>query len=308
MKEYDFDFRMMGSDAHISIITSAEGIAETVYQRMRIIAEAEEARYSRFREESELSVLNRERTRTVSRQFMDTFLCARELHASTQGAFNPLVDISRYGYDADLSKVKGIERSRATSAPYNTDLLAVGVDEARMTIALQEGQRLDFGGFLKGRVAHMMADEAELCTGVIVNIGGDIFTRGVDVDGEPFSFSIDNPFAPSEDLVFTAVNSGIATSGSYNRTWFLEGRPFHHILDASGTKNAESDVVSATVVAPTGAKADAFATIAMVQGSIEGARILTELGCAYFLICLDGSVVASPSFLQEKASPISYAH
>lgn len=297
MKEYEYEDKIMGSDAAISIVASDKSLADEYYARMRACAEDFEARFSRFRKESELSRLNEQRTMRVSKEFMDVFLLSRELSVLTKYAFNPLVTIARFGYDEDIARVKGTERTRTTEKhPYNTAIENVLVDESSMTITLQEGQLLDFGGFLKGHVAQRMAECIPDDVSVISNVGGDIYTRGLDESREVFRFTIDNPVLPSERVFFLARDSGIATSGSYNRHWSLEGKPFSHILDQSGQKNPETDVVSATVLANSGAEADAFATIPIVLGSREGERLLSSLGVEYFLICTNGSTKTSPLF------------
>lgn len=302
MNEYDYEHRIMGSDATISIVAEHEAIAETAHARMLQIAEQEEAVFSRFRPNSELSLLNEKRTLTVSPLFMETFLYARDMHERSEGAFNPLVDISRFGYNKDISLVKGSVEDNLVETPYTTDLQQVLADQTSMRISLVEGQRLDFGAFLKGHVAEKMARSAVGCAGVIVNMGGDIYTRGTDVDGSDFTFSIDNPFGL--DIAFSLRDGAVATSGTYNRHWTYRGKPFAHILDKEGTLNPQGGLVSVTVIAPTGRDADAFATAALVEGN---ARMLQAQDFDYYLIYEDGRVISSPFFSRKNTNERSYA-
>jgi len=67
------------------------------------------------------------------------------------------------------------------------------------SIHLNEGQQLDYGGFLKGYLAELIAKNimkySSNIIGVIVNLGGDIHTEGLDKNGNKFIFNIYNPIA-----------------------------------------------------------------------------------------------------------------
>ena len=308
MNEFDYEKKIMGSEANISIVADDRAIADAAAAVLFEIAEKEEARFSRFREGSELSRLNREHALKVSEEFMEALLLGMELHRTSAGIFNPLVDISRFGYDADIASVKDMNRIGKEIMPYNTHMEAVLIDQETMTVSLQEGQNLDFGGFMKGHTAEKMANAALGCQGVVVNLGGDIYASGLDAEGKPFVFTVENPMDQDADLLFFATNAGIATSGSYNRHWKYRDTPFFHILDSSGMKNPDTEILSATVIARTGAESDALATAALILGSGAGEKLLKDNGCEYCLIAKDGSFVLSDAFpLAQKAESPLYA-
>lgn len=307
MKELDYEKRVMGSEANISIVAGDRATADATATTLFEIAEREEARFSRFQEGSELSRVNRERSAEVSKEFMEVLLLGRELYRATEGAFNPLVDISRFGYDADIALVKGLDRAgKSESIPYSIDMEAITIDQVAMTVSLREGQNLDFGGYVKGHTAEKMATVDSQCQGILVNLGGDIYARGLDVEGKPFVFSVDDPTGADTDLSFFATNAGIATSGSYNRHWKHRGTPFFHILDTSGVRNPMTEIISATVIARTGAESDAYATAALVLGADAGEKILERKGCEYCFIRTDGSITMSGAFplVQTTTSPL----
>lgn len=295
MKEFEFHDRVMGCDFSVSLIMANEQEAAARYARMLETARAYDAQFSRFIPESELSRLNATRSLRVSEVLLTVLLLGRELYEKTDGAFNPLVDISRYGYDADIAVVAGSERTLATNTPYDTDFASVSIDEATRTITLQEGQSLDVGGYLKGYCAERLATLEDGVAGVIVNLGGDMFTRGVDAEGAPFAFEIEHP-SGEVAARFTYADGAIATSGSYKRAWTTEGKAVHHLLDASGRKNPDTDIVSATVLASTGADAEGYATAAFVLGSPRASQFLVSRGAAYYFILKDGSSLMSNGF------------
>lgn len=292
MQEYDYETELMGCEAAITLVASSREEADAAYARMLAIAEEDTARYSRFLEESELSKLNAAGGGLLSPEFSEALAAVRTLHARTGGAFNPLFDISRFGYDADITEVRGKEREER-DGPYDTDFASVAQEDG--VLSLSSGQRLDFGGFQKGRTAERMARAAG-CAGVIANLGGDLFTLGTDGNGEAFEFVMENPAAPSREARFRARDAGVATSGPTRRAWTLRGRPFHHVLGEDGKGNPDTDLVSATVIAPTGHEADGFATAALVLGSDRGSALLAREGLPHCLVRADGELLASSSF------------
>lgn len=296
MKEYDYEKRVMGSEASLSIVAADRTIADRAAAALFEIAENEEERFSRFREGSELSRLNRERSLVVSDVFMEVLLLGREFYRLSGRVFNPLVDISRFGYDADITLVKGMKRVGKAITPYSRDMEAVHIDEATRTVSLSEGQHLDFGGYVKGYAAEKMAKAARDCQGVVVNLGGDVYVHGRDAQGDPFIFAVDDPTDGSAELFFGTTDVGIATSGSYNRHWEYKHAPFFHILDGSGVQNPITSILSATVIAPTGAEADALATAALVLGVAAGGALLEQYGSPYCFITKDGSRICSDRF------------
>lgn len=296
VEEFLFEERVMGCTFSVSLIESDRARATRTFAHMFQKAQEYEAEFSRFIPESTLSKLNREKYALVNREFLNVIGIGKILHERTAGVFNILNDISRFGYDADFSVIEGKNRTPRSTEHYSTDMQTLVVDTERSSIALGSTQAIDVGGFLKGYVAEHLARLAPEAQGVIVNIGGDIFARGSDADGEPFSFEIENPVRPLEPISFVTSGGGIATSGSYKRAWKLHGKPFFHILGKEGIDNPETDIVSATVCAPTGHEAEAFATTALVLGSEQAVPLLEEEGFSYALIHSDGTLTCSDSF------------
>ena len=57
-----------------------------------------ETEFSRFREDSALSRLNREGRLSASSRFLRLFNLSQEAYKQTNGLFNPLVDVAALGY------------------------------------------------------------------------------------------------------------------------------------------------------------------------------------------------------------------
>ncbi len=186
----------------------------------------------------------------------------------TKGVINPLFQIERLGYTKTFDDIKDSPQKMKLGA-YNTDSNDMTIDKGAGRVTLAEGQRLDFGGFLKGHLAEETARRIMMVgtniRGVIVNLGGDLHTRGADEDGMPFVFSIENPVT-GEDIPVPLQNGSLATSGTYKRRWTADGKGVHHILGEDGRSNPKTDIVSASVLHERGAYADAYAKVLLIKG------------------------------------------
>lgn len=296
IQEYVFEDKKIGSSFLVSLIADSKEQAWSTYKDLALIADEYEQRFSRFRPDSELSQLNEHGTVRASVQFREMITLAKTLYDETGGTFNPLVDIARFGYDKDIALVRGLEHEGPAVDPYAISFEGVEYDNGHITFT--HGQRIDMGGFLKGHMAEVLALVAQKqgIAGGIVNVGGDSYTWGRDAQGERFQFEIEHPTTPETPLVFSCENSALATSGSYKRKWKRNNTEQFHILDASGLQNPNTDVESVTVLTQSGARADAFATTALILGSTKGSAFLTQRQCAYCFILKDGSVRSSPEF------------
>lgn len=298
MKEFEHTGKAMGTDYSIAIISNSEAMAKIMFASAQSEIEAYEARFSRFLPTSELSTLNERKNMIVSKNFLTVTQQAYELFTKTSGIFNPLVQISRLGYNQTFESLKDNNQDSSADnnddSNYDIDFSSTIINPKESRIILKDGQKLDYGGFLKGYLAELLAKELisnfKGVTGVIVNLGGDIHTRGLDVNQEKFVFSIYNPVLDNEDIQITLHNQSLATSGTYKRTWLREGEIVNHILDATGKKNPTTDIASASVVHENGATAEAFAKVLLSLGYEKTVKILSSEQLSFIIINTDGEV------------------
>ena len=291
-KEYNFDRKLMGSDFVVALMADSKEKADEIFERMSALGDAYEQRFSRFLDTSELSLVNNRKTDTVSPEFLTVTLMAQKLFFETHGVFNPLLQVSNLGYTKDFSLLADSVHTTNTQT-YDTDFSHVEINDKTSRVVLAPTQKLDFGGFLKGHVAEVLSRECGDDTGCIVNLGGDIFTRGVDATEQPFVFSVYNPVTQEHILSIPLQDSAIATSGTYKRTWKTDNGHVHHILESETKKNPDTDIISATILSSEGYRADAYATVALVLGSQKATHLLTELEIPFVFITKTGEVIHS---------------
>jgi thiamine biosynthesis lipoprotein len=128
---------------------------------------------------------------------------------------------------------------------------------------------------------------------MLVDIG-EIYCDGNNPSGQPWSVGVDRPIDGNQEKgaqlsgVWSSGGApvGIVTSGNYRKFYIRDGRKYAHTINPHTGKPAQSDILSATVIAPSCAIADAYATAFMVLGSDKAKEILKkhpELK-AYFIL------------------------
>lgn len=292
-------FRAMGCQVSAALESLTEDGGEEL-DRLPEWFEHWERRLSRFREESELSALNRSSGKwvQVSQPLWEVFQAAREAYTKSEGLVTPtgLQALENAGYDRSWEM-----REQASTRPGEAlDIPATSLDEVEwdagpQRIRLPQGTRLDFGGIAKGWAAQQAMLRLQTSGPVLVNAGGDIAISGLQRNGQPWPVGVVDPFRPDFDLELLRLGrSGVATSGTDYRRWRRGDAWQHHIIDPRSGRPAETDLVSVTVVAQTVIEAEMAAKTVLILGSRAGIDWLEQRsGLAGLLIRADGRRIDS---------------
>ncbi|MDO5792378.1 MAG: FAD:protein FMN transferase [Coriobacteriia bacterium] len=134
---------------------------------------------------------------------------------------------------------------------------------------------IDLGGMAKGYIADRVIDllKRRGATSGVTNLGGNVACLGGKPDGSAWSVGLRAPVPSGGSLQaasFTSVSvrgKSVVTSGVYERAFVRNGRVLHHILDPRTGKPAETDVLSATVIAGKSLDADGYTTALIIMGA-----------------------------------------
>jgi len=231
---------------------------------------------SRFKPDSELSRLNLtfDRPVPVSQVLWDVFETALVAEKETAGLVTPTVmdAVIESGYDRSFDLLPRFQyRNGVTVLTQTSPLSLVVYDKVERTLCLPRGLGLDFGGIAKGWAAHQASERLKGIGPVLMDAGGDIAITGLWRDGQPWQVGVRNPLSPGEDILTLQLGRcGVATSGRDRRRWVQNGLFRHHIIDPRTGLPAETDILTATVIAPTVMQAEAAAKAALIMGSVDG--------------------------------------
>lgn len=219
----------------------------------------------------------------LNRYLNENFILAREIFINSDGAFDPtvmpLVNYWGFGY-TPKNKITDVDSFRISDI-----LLEVGMSKLELTQEIinkdSEGIELDFSAIAKGYAVDQVAAmlEGRGIDNYYVEIGGEVFAKGINASGNVWRTGINIPSSEASPGAFMHVleidNRGIATSGNYRNFYEVDGKIYSHTINPATGFPERNDLLSATIIAPTCALADGYATACMVLG-VEGAKELIE--------------------------------
>lgn len=228
-----------------------------------------ERRWSRFLPTSEITALNAAAGRPL-RVSSDTVRLVTELVSAwhrTGGAFDPtlLGSLVELGYAASRDDVE-LRTSLTPDISLRGRPDTVLVDPDHDVVQLPTGTALDPGGLGKGLAADMVVGELidAGAAGALIEIGGDLRVAGTP---PAQGWTIDVDVALDQRVVVRLLDGGVATSTSRLRTWQAGGQRRHHLIDPATLSPSATDTVSCTVIAGSGATAEAFTKVAFAAGA-----------------------------------------
>lgn len=298
-------FRAMGCQMRAMIDSDAEAAKMTINAVPRWFAGWERT-LSRFRSDSELSALNRragEGWMHVSRTLWDVVNDAITAARLSDGLVTPgvLAALEEAGYDRDFAQIAdGVAAQSPTPLPPPGDWRAIRLDPQRRAVALPSGMRLDLAGVAKGWAATRAAQRLAAHGPALVDAGGDIAVRGARADGSPWAVGIANPFQPDEPLdIVLLADGGVATSGRDLRRWRQGDAERHHIIDPRTGAPATTDVLTATVIAPSLLEAEVAAKVVIILGSEAGMAWLAVRSWLAGLIVTETRTILRTATLEQ---------
>jgi len=148
---------------------------------------------------------------------------------------------------------------------------------------------LDLNGIAKGHGVDRLAETLRACgiTAGLVGIDGEMRAMGLRPDGAAWTIAVEapDPDRRAPHSMLAIQDAAVATSGDYRHWVMVQGRRLSHTMDPRRGAPLTASPASVTVVAPTCAEADAWATALMVAGPEAGAQMAVEQGLeALFLM------------------------
>ena len=238
---------------------------------------------SMFNPQSTLSRMNRGEDVTADSLFRAVFELALQVSEATDGAFDitvaPLVNAWGFGFkNGALPDSAAVDSLRQLVGFKRISLSPDGHlqrQDPRMI--------LDCGAVAKGFGVDQAAAflHARGIKNYMVEIGGEVVVSGTNPKGQPWRVGVNRPVDDPEsqsnelDTVLTLTDCAMATSGNYRNFYLTEdGRRVAHTIDPATGYPVQHSILSATVLAPTCAEADAFATSFMVLGLDRAKAVL----------------------------------
>ncbi len=232
---------------------------------------------------SDISKVNRgDTTVVVDELFLEVYNKSLKIYQETKGIFDPtigvLVNAWGFGPEGAIEKPDSAQIKRL--------LDVVGFDKVSLlnnrVIKQDAAIYFDFNAIAKGFAVDVAGRflESEGVANYLVEIGGEIRTRGVKKDAAAWRAGIEEPnFDGSTSIqkIIDLKDEAMATSGSYRKFKIdsLTGKKYIHILNAKTGYTSESQLLSVSVIAKLDcADVDGYATALMAMPLLEAQQFL----------------------------------
>ncbi len=267
-----FSGQTMGTSYHIKVIGEEAVSAEALKQEVdQLLVEVNE-QFSTYITSSEVSKFNTYKGDgwySLTAGFISLTEQALQISRLTAGAYDitvgPLVNL--WGFGPSFSE---------NDVPQDEDIQ-------------------DFSSIAKGhgvdRVAQLI--EAKGYHNYMVEIGGEMRVSGINAQQTKWRIAVEKPDSTTRAIqrVIKLSNTAIATSGDYRNFFVKDGQRFSHTLDPVSGRPVQHTLASVTVLAPSSAVADAWATAFMVLGDKKGYDLAMENNLAVLFLIKEGASV-----------------
>jgi FAD:protein FMN transferase len=300
-------FRSIGTTA--TVVVQQPDRADAAEWILRAELDAIDRAASRFRADSELQLVHAQAGRPV--QVSPLLFSALEVACTvaerTHGAVDPTVGgaIMALGYDRDFDQVVDRPAVPASSLGPVAGYQHVHLDRARRTVRIPRGVHLDLGSTAKALAADRAAAHiaAELGSGVLVSIGGDVAVAGPPPDGGwAVGIAVESSTpADQVDQVVAVRQGGLASSSASVRTWTAGTRTVHHIVDPRTGDCAPPYWALVSAAGTSCVEANALTTAAVVWGE-SALELLVPFRQAVRLVRHDGRVFSLYGWPAERGT------
>lgn len=296
---YHYDFKAMGSPCSIQLYASSPKLGKRAAKIAMNDVYRLEANFSRYREDSFLSEINRIATQggciTVDDETAGLLDYAATCYQQSDGLFDITSGILRRAWDFKSGSIPA-------QAVIQSLLDRIGWHKLRwqrpvLTFTVP-GMEIDFGGVVK---EYAVDRAASLCwsAGIrhgVVNLGGDIKIIGPHDDGSPWRVAIRHPHRPNGILKTLSLYSGaLASSGDYERCITLNGVRYGHVLNPK-TGWPVNYMAAVSVIGEFCVVAGSASTIGMLKEE-QGSDWLQELGLPHVWVNVHGDIGGSLDIL-----------
>lgn len=251
---------------------------------------------SLFKSDSELSRFNAYTGNDwfpVSADMEKVIETAIDISRRTDGAFDitvaPLVNLWGFGPEKRPEKIPSEAEVEKVLQEHmvNSRLLETRADPPAIKKG-RAGITLDLAAIAKGYCVDQVSDwlTSQGVAASMVEIGGEIRTRGKKPDGSLWRIAVEKPVTKerSVEAVISFTDKSMATSGDYRNYFEEDGKRYSHIIDPTTGYPISHKLVSVSVMADTCITADALATGLMVMGPERGVSFAKKMNLPAFFI------------------------
>lgn len=255
---------------------------------------------STFDSSSVISRINRNEDLTPDIHFERILNESKRINRITDGAFDPTLSPLVRAWGFGEGHTPDSDTLRIDSLLMLTGIHKINIIEGKVVKA-DKRMTMNFSAIAKGygcdEIGRMM--DRNGVKNYMIEIGGEICCKGKNPKGDDWKISIDRPVMSNKEeihlsqMIIKATDCGIATSGNYRNYRETDGKILAHTISPTTGRPVQTDIISATIIAPSAMEADALATSCMVLGLQRSREIIDSLALPALLILEDEKIWVS---------------
>lgn len=298
----------MGTQYVVHLARVPEGVsASEIHSGINTLLEQVNDQMSTYRPESEISRFNASRSTDwfpVSEATARVVAKAQEISVLSEGAFDvtvmPLVNLWSFGPEARPDVVPSPEELAGRLQEVGFSKLEARLEPPGLK-KMDADLAIDLSAIAKGYGVDAVGEYLQ-SVGVadfMVEIGGEVLTRGHKGDGTAWRIGVERPISTERAVqkILALESAALATSGDYRNFFESGGKRYSHTIDPRTGRPIDHALAAVSVIGDSCMEVDGMATAVMVLGPSEGYDWLLERDIAAVMY------VKTESGFEERATP-----
>jgi thiamine biosynthesis lipoprotein len=297
-----------GTTYHISFWSPQAIDSASIQQEVTAEFNRLDTQLSNYRKDSVIEQINAtvsSEPLAVSEEIVGLIEQARTVSVASGGCYDltikPLFDL--WGFNGDKLTPPDAKTLQAA-------LTQVGFNQLKIVDAthiqkLNPQLRIDLSSIAQGYSVSRMVGllEQHGIENYLVEIGGELQTRGQKPDASPWRVALEKPLSSERTMqkivtIKRIEPLAVMTSGTYRHYFDVDGKRYSHILDANTGIPVDHNTVSVTVLHDNVTQADAWSTALLCLGKTKGLEVANQAGIAALFIEQQGD-----AFNEYRSTP-----
>ena len=290
-----FEGYAQGTTYHVSFWSAQKNIdAIALQQVVDVELKRLDEQLSNYRNDSAIEKFNATHStqpQEISAEIVDLIEKTRVVSGATKGCYDltikPLFDL--WGFKGEsLTQPSPANLQKILSQVGFSQLETVDATHLRKKVPDLKVDMSSIGqGYSVSQVAAIL--EAQGADNYLVEIGGELQTRGKKPDGTSWRVALEKPLSNERSMhkivtVNQAEPFAITTAGTYRHFFDVNGRRYSHILNAKTGEPITHQTVSVTVFSDNATTAELWDTALLCVGREAGIEIANQAGIAALFI------------------------
>jgi thiamine biosynthesis lipoprotein len=268
-------------------VANIQQIVEAEFNRL-------DMQLSNYRKDSVIEQLNAtvsSEPLAVSEEIIALIQQARVVSIASGGCYDltikPLFDL--WGFNGD--KLTPPSPETLQTALQQVGFKQIKIVDATHIQKLNPNLKIDLSSIAQGYSVSRMVGllEQQGITNYLVEIGGELQTRGQKPDTSPWRVALEKPLSSERTMqkivtIKQIEPLAVMTSGTYRHYFDVDGKRYSHILDAKTGVPVDHNTVSVTVLHDNVTQADAWSTALLCLGRTAGIEAANQAGIAALFI------------------------